>query len=438
MDDLIQRIYRAFGTGPLTPEQFDLYVDLDPVRGEQQVAQRLAEKIRLTGSPTHQVLAGHRGSGKSTELYRLQRELEHPSGSDKRYFVVFCKTDEDLDRNDVDFFDVLVTVVRQMATQLKDRAGISLKPGYFKDRFERMKTALAGEVTLDSLGIDVGLFKIATTIKSSPNARREIRKLFEPDAGNWLHAANDVIGQAVLGLRDKGYAGLVVIVDDLDKMVSRPDDAAGCLTTEYLFVHRAGQLTEFECHMVYDMPISLAFSHYEQRIKTNFGGHVPVVSMTKVMTPPPRCKPYKPGIEKFREVIAKRLTSAGAAESDLFADQRVRDELIYLSGGQPTELMTLVREAVVTKGLPVTSDSLRRAQTEGRKEYARQLREEHLPLLAEAAKTGWVKHAAANENAFRELLEMRALLQYENDKEWYGVNPQIGDLLPSKRPARKR
>ncbi len=438
MDDLIQRIYRPFSTGPLTPDQTDLYVDLESVRGDGNVAMRLAAKIRLADRPTCQVLTGHRGSGKSTELHRFQRDLEQPSDGGKRFFVVFCNADDDIDRNDVDFFEVLVAIIRQTAAQLKQRADVTLKPGYFTDRWERLRDVLGKEVTFESLGIEKGMLKVTTAIKNSPNARLEIRRLFEPDAGNWLHAANDVMGAAALELSKKGYAGLVVVVDDLDKMVLRPHDAAGCPTTEYLFVHRAAQLTAFQCHVVYSMPISLAYSHQEQSIKNLYGGHVPVVPMTKVLTRPPNSKPHKPGIEKFREIIRKRLDSANASETDLFKDDKVRDELILLSGGQPTELMTLVREAIITRGLPIDRDSLRRAQAEGRKEYARQLRDEHFPILTDVAKTGQVRRTAANEPVFRELLDMRAILQYANEEEWYGVNPQIGGLLPQKAPARKR
>ena len=261
MDDLIQRIYGPFSTGPLRAEESNLYVDLEPVRGDEHAVRRLATKIRLADKPTCQVLTGHRGSGKSTELYRLQRELEQPTNDDKRFFVVFCKADDDMDRNDVDFFEVLVAIVRQMAVQLKERAGIALKPGYFKARWDRLKDTLGTEVSFESLGLEAGMLKVSTAIKNSPNARLEIRKLFEPDAGNWLHAANDVIGEAVLELTKKGYSGLVVIVDDLDKMILRPHESAACPTTEYLFVHRAAQLTAFNCHVVYSMPLSLAYSH---------------------------------------------------------------------------------------------------------------------------------------------------------------------------------
>ena len=365
----------------------------------------------------------------------LQHDLENPIGGADRYFVVLCQADEDIDRNDVDFPEVLIAIVRQMAAQLKARANISLRPGYFKDRWERVKKGLGSEVSFEGLELEAGLLKISSAIKSSPDARLEVRKLLEPDTSNWLHATNDVIGQAVLGLRDKGYAGLVILVDDLDKMILRPHDKAGCSTIEYLFVHRAAQLTAFLCHTLYTMPLSLAYSHQEQNIKNAYGGHVPVIPMTKIATQPPRTRSYAPGIEKFREMIGVRLQSAGAAEAKVFATNEVRDELIRLTGGQPTALMTLVREAIVTHGLPIDAASLDRARHEGQREYARLLRQEHQPLLQQVRRSGKLARTEKNEALFRELLESRAILQYVNKDEWYGVNP----LIPApSRPSRRR
>ncbi len=135
--ELIQRVYREFSPAPLRPEQQALYVDLNAARGAMDVVSRLEGTIRRAeGSPTCQVLAGHKGSGKSTELLRLKKRLESDPDS---FFVVYVEADEDIDRNDVDFPDVLIAIVRQTAAQLKQHAGINLKPGYFKDRLIRLK-----------------------------------------------------------------------------------------------------------------------------------------------------------------------------------------------------------------------------------------------------------------------------------------------------------
>lgn len=430
-DELLQKIYSAFSPAPLEPGQQDLYVDLDPVRGGQGIVQRLARTIRLSGGqPTCQVLTGHRGSGKSTELWQLRHELQEPSDDGKRYFVVQVQADDDLDRNDVDFPDVLIAIIRQLAAQLIDRANISLQPTYFKDRFAQLTRLLKTEISLDTVEFAVGIAKLSATIKNSPDMRDKVRALLEPDLNNWLVAANSVIGDAIHALIKQEYLGLVIIVDDLDKIITRPHPGSGGSTSEYLFVNRSAQLTDLQCHVIYTMPLELAYSHHEQTIKRLYGGHVPVIPMTKIATPPPKERTYPEGMKRFRQVIDKRLESAGATVSDAFVSNRVRDDLIKLSGGQPTELISLVREALVTEGLPIGTAALKRCREEILRSYRRQLRLDHWPILEEVRRTGQITRSKENEAAFRELIEGRAVLLYMNGDEWYGLNPAIEDLSP--------
>ena len=431
MSDVLERVYRVFDPAPLEADQDDLYVDLDEVRGEAGLVNRLATRIRLSEQRTCQLLAGHHGSGKSTELKRLQRELEN---GDKRFFVVFCEARSDLDLNDVDFPEVLIAIVHQLAKQLKERAQIKLEPGYFKGRWEGLKTLLGSEVDFEGLELDAGMVKIAGVIKSSPDARAKIRKAMEPDTGNLLYAANDVIGKAALELGKKGFHGLVILVDDLDKLVLRPHPVAECSTGEYLFIHRHGQLSGFECHVVYSMPLALAYSAQEQKIATLYGAQVPVIPMTKVAQRPPKRSMHRPGMERFREVISARLKKISVGEANVFETDKVRDRLIRLSGGQPRELMILTREAIIGGGLPINDGAVDRAEREGRRAYARQLRDEHWSLIDKVRNKGSLKRTQANDDLVRELLDSRAVLQYLNEEEWYGVNPLIA--VPTSRKAK--
>ena len=432
MTDTLQKAYQAFDPSPLTVEDDQLYVDLDEVRGDADVVARLEQRIRLDlGRHTCQLVAGHRGCGKSTELRRLQRSLET---GEPRIFTIFVEALEDVDPNDVDFPEVLIAVVRQLAQQVRQREHIKLSPGYFKKRFGEFKDLLNSEVSLEAVEFDVGLAKFSSAIKASPDARREVRKALEPDTNNLLAAANDVIGQAMLELDKKGYGGLAIIIDDLDKMVHRPHESAGCSSDEHLFVHRHDQLTGFDCHTVYSMPISLAYSSAERKIATLYGGGPRVISMVKVRTRPPARKPHKPGIEKLREVISRRLQHAGLEDEAVF-DDKTSDRLIDLSGGQPRELMILIREALVGKGVPITTFAVDRAAGEGRRAYARQLRDDHQAILQAAHKTGKLERTKGSEETIRDLLDSRALLQYVNDEEWYGVNPLIE--LPKAAKRRK-
>jgi len=111
MPDEIKKIYQAFDPSPLEANETDLYVDLDTVRGSDEPVNKLAQTIKLSESTTTQLFAGHIGSGKSTELRLLQKQLQ-----DDGYFVVFCQILEDIDERDADFPDVLLSMMCQMVS----------------------------------------------------------------------------------------------------------------------------------------------------------------------------------------------------------------------------------------------------------------------------------------------------------------------------------
>lgn len=423
LDDKIRAVYKVFSPSPLTVDQNDLYVDLDDVRGDADIVKRISSVIRLSNeSHTSQVLAGHNGCGKSTELMRIRAELEN---GDPKYFVVFCDVFENLDLNDVDFPDLLLDLVRQIADALRKGAGIELKPSYLKEVVERINKALHCEIAVESVEIGSALAKITGTIKNSPDMRQKVREALEPFTDTFLTAANDVIGAAISKLSKKGYAGIVLLVDNLDKMPVRPKENSNCDTAEYLFINRAAQMTALQCHVVYTIPLTLAYSHQEQFIKNQYGGHLPLVPATKIVGQPPTSVPCKEGVAKFREIVRKRLKQAGVSVEEAFEHEDVLIELIALSGGQPTELMTIVREAMVSGGLPITKDALHRAKKEGQREYSRILLAEHIEIIKEVAKNGQYARKSDTEEAFRQLLNSRAILQYVNDTEWYGLNPMV-------------
>ena len=418
--ETVKRVYQQFDPAPLPAGRTDLYVDLDEVRGSMALVHRLASRIRLASKPTSQVLAGHRGSGKSTELRRLQHDLE--TGT-PRVFVVYVDVDQDTDLNDIDFPEVLISIVRQMAEQLRSRLGISLKPGYFVDRLERLKGLAGTEIEFDKIDLDAKLLKLSAKMKNSPDARIEIRKLLEPDTSNWLYAANDIIGTAKLELKKKGYEDLTIIVDDLDKMVLRPHHSAGCGTGEYLFVNRVAQLTAFACHLVYTMPLALAYSKHERDIESLYDGAPLVIPMTKLWTHDG--KKYALGRTKFRQIVEKRLERINTTSNDVFEQTRVLDQAIELSGGQPRELMLLIRESIVGSALPVTKNAVQRAERENNRAYERQLQRDHWGLIEQIRKNPKYCRSGATEAVFRDLLDSRAILQYVNDEEWYRVNPLV-------------
>jgi pantothenate kinase-related protein Tda10 len=73
-----------------TVEERQYYIDFSPVRGNK-IIESLKRTIALISpnEPTCQLFTGHIGCGKSTELLRLQTELEQQG-----YFTQRCRTSQ--------------------------------------------------------------------------------------------------------------------------------------------------------------------------------------------------------------------------------------------------------------------------------------------------------------------------------------------------------
>lgn len=419
MPDEIKTIYQAFDPSPLKAEDTDLYVDLDEVRGSSGLVNKLAQTIKLSETTTTQLLAGHIGSGKSTELRLLQKQLE-----DDGYFVVFCQILEDIDERDADFPDVLLSMMRQLARQIKERAKIKLEPSYFQQRFEEVNELFKSKVDLTDLVN--GLFNLSSAIKSSPDTRKKIREIFEPKTNDWLAAANDIIGKAVLELSKKGRNDLIIIVDDLDKVSVEKLAEQRSSVAERLFLERHAQLTGFQCHIVYTLPLPLVYSCRERDIASLYKLDAPpVVPMTKVVGKDGRR--YKKGFDKFISIIQRRLNKAKVTMS-VFENNKTRDKIIKYSAGQPRQLMILIREAIIAGSVPIKDEYIENIARKIRHSYERQLREEHWSIIKQVKQDNRLDRNADNDFLCMELLANRAILYYLNEDQWYGLNP----LLPER------
>ncbi len=418
--EIARKAFLAFDPRPLRSSEQELYVDLDLARGDTDLVGKLSKGILFSDRPTTQLVSGHNGSGKSTELGRLRAVLE-----EQRYFVVYFQAGDDIDREDVDFLEILVAVIKQVLVQLREHLNISLQPGYFRDRFQRLGELLTTEVEFEKLDLDAGLTNFGISLKNSPTHRSQVRSLLETDTGNWLDAANKVLQDVNQRLLAKKWRGLVIIVDDLDKMDVQGREGKRFDKAEHLFVNRAPQMTGFACHLIYTMPITLSRQLTQQRLRKLYDGDIPVVAMTKLFTSPPESKRFPRGWSAFRDIINRRLVANDLNEADVFVGG-ARDELIRVSGGQPTALMSYIQSACKT-ALPITKRTVHQVAAAERRSYERQFLREHFSILSEIRQNGRFTPTEEQSERFDELLLSRAVLQYVNDFEWYGLNPVIAD-----------
>lgn len=381
------------------------------------------------------LFAGHRGGGKSTELLRLHQALVHPPDGEPRYFVVYFEADaEDVDVNDVDMPDLLFAIIRQVGRVLREQVHEGLRPSWLNRFVDDLKRFLGSEVDFEKLQLDAKIAKITATIKSSPEARVAIRKALEPNVSNLLVAANDLLYEAVTRLRLKGYRDLVLIVDNLDRIVLRDLPDSPFNTHEHLFINRGAQLAQLCCHVVYTLPISLVFSPKATALVNVFGRRPDVLPMVKILQRDGHDDPV--GLEAMRAMVRQRLVAAQAPEVAAFDTEDTLDYVCRMSGGHVRNLLILIRTTCTIAGaLPLTRHYVEQAVRGLSNDFERALnRPEFFEVLRQIDQS----HALPGSDSDQLLLYNLSVLEYLNGAAWYAVNPAVRVLEKLQPPKRSR
>ena len=440
----IKKIYNAFKPfQPLEPGD-PAYVDFQAVRGDSNIETELGRKIVFAevsdddeDNSTCQLYSGHRGAGKSTELLRLKKYLEK-----RKCFVVYFSVErEDIDIEDVQYTDILLTCTRHLLKNLKD-ANAEPILDWLKDRWKDLQDLSLTTGKLENLGIEVGVStfaKITANLRTEPSQRAKIRQLVNPHTTTLLQALNQFIKDAQNKL-PSGKNKLVLIADSLDRIAPTIQDN-GTTNHDQIFIDRAGQLKGLDCHIVYTVPISLLYSDRANNLEANYDGNTQILPMVKVKDRNGNI--YENGLNKLQEVIAKRIEKVAPNLNivpKVFENQDIIKELCLMSGGHVRELIQLVRGALnEIDSLPVTEKAAKRSIAKLRDVYNRTVNEDEWKILAEVA----ISKELKNQDEYRKLLFNRCLLEYvdfysdDNLKRWCNIHPLIKDISKFQKALQK-
>ncbi|MCL2932339.1 MAG: ATP-binding protein, partial [Trichodesmium sp. MAG_R03] len=216
------------------------YIDFSSVRGGK-IIEDLKDNIAMWSpdEPTCQLFTGHIGCGKSTELWLLKQLLEAEG-----FHVVYFESDKDLEMGDLDVSDILLTIARQVSESLNTLENLNLdEPTRFKSIIEGAIRLLQTEIEISpEVELSFGIAKITAQAKASPQLRSKLRDYLAPRSNGIIETINqELLEPAHTKLKQRGKNGLVVIVDNLDKVDSAPKPW-GQPQPEYLFVDRGEQL----------------------------------------------------------------------------------------------------------------------------------------------------------------------------------------------------
>jgi len=166
---LLRDLYNAFDPFQPLPAGDPAYMDCRSVRGDANVLVDLGNKVIRSDRVLCQLYAGHRGTGKSTELLRLKADLEQ-----KGCFVVYFAADnDDIDPEDVEYTDILLTCTRHLLEQLNT---VDAKPvlNWLRDRWDDLKSLALTEIEFDKLTLEAQITqfaKLTSSIRAIPSQR---------------------------------------------------------------------------------------------------------------------------------------------------------------------------------------------------------------------------------------------------------------------------
>lgn len=416
-----------------TPEQ---YFDMATARGtDGALVTEFLRHINLARENYVRFLfSGHIGSGKSSELRHLRDKLIHAAKEGSRYFPVLIDTNDYLADYDADAIDLLLAIVAEIASALREERGIELSDSYFRSRFNEIKQFLLSEVELNEGQIELGAAKLKLQrLKADETARAKVREALRPQVSTILAEINSLLDRARVELqRNKtGFTDLVLIIDNLEKVRKVANAAEGFASQKELFLEQYTKLTGFNTHVIYTVPLRLVRSSDAPQLNLRYDG---VFILPAVKTRDRSGQPFPDGLKALATLVERRI--APAKIDDVITPEALRFILEY-SGGHVRHLMIFMRTATAAAdALPIDIRAARKAVQQLVATYASSIPDEYWEKLV-AVDLSKDQKIVNGDPAYLALLENVAILEYrEGDGEdpfetaepWYAVHPIVRQL----------
>ncbi len=424
------------------PQDKKYYIDFSPVRGDQ-IVEDLRDSIAWTEEQefTCNLFTGHIGCGKSTELLCLRQELEKEG-----FHVVYFESDEDLDMGDVDISDILLTIARRVSESLEEEKSYQ-QSELLPNLFQKAKKLLLTKIQLSAegkipgvgdLGIEIGaeddlrvsfstvIGKITATAKNNRDLGDRLRAYLEPKTDGILTVLNQGLFEpAAETLKQLGKQGLVVIVDNLDRLL-KVEKGAGRFQPEYIFGDRGADLSRLQCHIIYTMPLALRYSNDYGLIQARFKGLPTILPMVPVKSRDGSI--HQEGMKLLRQMVLARVPNSEGKQpleiiEEVFGNQETLDYLCSMSGGHVRYLLIYLNSWIKkAKKFPLSREKLDAVIVEQRTEMLQGITEDEWELIRRVKQTKKV----AGDNDYELLIHNRFVYEYrDSEGSWYDINPVL-------------
>jgi hypothetical protein len=366
-----------------------------------------------------QLFTGFPGTGKTTELRRLDTFLKEQANTEvlfidgERYVDLFSPLDI------IDVLRVLAYCIDGRARQLEG------KPAEGKDSYwERFSHFFAQtEIDFKSLKVQDGMLEL----KANPTFRKQVRDALKARFQVFVQQAHEAIGSAIARIRKVSEKERVVVIfDSLEKIRAADGEQASELeaSLERVFLQHADLLRLPTCHTIYTFPLGLRF--LVTGLGTRYSSDPLVMPMVSVTHEDPGTDGEPAGVEFLHRMMLRRLDRKDEAVFGPTSGKIIR-QLATASGGYPRDFIRLVRNLVQHhRVFPVGAEAVEQVIADLAEEYSRVYRDTYAPVLKVVATTHRLPRTdEAQMRLLARLVQNLLVLAYRNGHEWYDIHPLL-------------
>ena len=427
-------VLKALEIGPLKKEDFDrYYVETKEARGVD-VARKLKKYfLRTKGRPKKVIFSGHRGSGKSTEIERLTRDIKD------EFLVSTYSIEDNLDKSNVTHIDILFENVHTLCRDAIEKEDLKINEKIIEKFNEFMKEITVEKIDTSKLEASAGaeagaganafllnfMMKISSVLKSSHETREVVREKFDPRIEEFVTNANHLIIDIKNKLREKydKERDILIVIDDLEKVTSFEK-------ARELFRDYGGQLTRLDCHVLYTIPIELLFSEHRDAICGFFDQEVILPS---IKIDERDGSPYRPGRDALKRIIEKRM------ELSLFEDgEETLNRIIENSGGSLRDMFRIIIESSLEADEKIRPEDVDKAILLLENKFSKAMVTRERDDMDFDTLIGKLKEVDESKDSIPDevlvnLLYRGFVIEY-NGEGWYGVHPMVKNAIIRKWP----
>jgi hypothetical protein len=415
-EQFLKRVYQNLAEDePLQPGD-PRYEPVYEQPGCYDPIQQLERRIKFAKTESVTYFSGFRGSGKTTELFRLRRRLESAG-----YVVLYADALKYINPAlSIDIQDLLIVLAGAFGDAL-DEQGFEITSDSYWTRLWNWLTTT--EVVAKELDLKGGAASLKLELRASPTFKQKISEALAGRVSELHGQVRNFFEEGIKAIRARCGAEtpVVFLFDSLEQIRgSLSTEQEVIHSVERLFASHANKLQMPYLHAVYTVPPWLKF--------VLPGTPMTVLPCVRLWENDHARSQCSPGLRAFESLVEKRFSVEGLKRFFGPTPWSRAGRLLELCRGHFRDLLLLLRETIIrVDELPASDGAIDDAVLRVKSSF--------LPIAIEDAKwlaaiererASLLKTTDAGEiHRLTRFLDTHIVLYLKNGDEWYDVHPLI-------------